>query len=827
MNCAKLTLDSRWRLSSPEMPGTEVAMTIPGDNYSALLSAGVIPDPYWGKNEKQIQKYAGMLWNAEQDFTLDKDFLKHKKVILELERADTLISVFINGHKVLDSDNMFRRYRVEVKKHLQPGTNHIKLCFHPVLPECAKRNKKLPIPAPMVLCCPTPHLNLIRKTLCHGGWDWGIQLLVSGVYAPIHLYGTSDILPEQPETVQTFTSNGVKVKAKVRVESFCNCTCSFTFRFDGKTETVQAALVKGWNEVSADFLVTDPKLWWPNGLGEAHLYLLEVEAAGQIRSSRIGLRKIEIINRKDRWGKSFIFRVNGIDVFSKGANWIPPDALPLRQTFDKYENILESMRQANMNMVRVWGGGQYEQEYFYDLCDEKGLLVWQDLMFACCLYPTTPEFLDNVGKELEYQVPRLRKHACLALWCGDNEVSGAVRWRSNSRTDLLVRNHIQYDRLNKMLTEKVNQLDPARIFWPSSPSAGPDVLNDGWRDDTQGDMHYWEVWHGGRGFNAYRTVKPRFCSEFGFESFPSMETIDSFCPPEQQNLFSPVMDQHQKCATGSTPILAMFGSQFRMPSDFAKTVYLSQVQQGIAIRTGAEFWRSSKPRCMGTLFWQLNDNWPTVSWSALEYSGKWKVLMYQARRFYAPVMLAVIAESDERTILTAVSDLLKDVTLDLNISFHTFDGKVLSEEKRTVTLPAGKSLNLGEIRVPGEKQTFPEEVFCEIRSVPNPEVNNGEALQCTYFFVPVKNCELAAPELQTAVVSSGKNSWEIQLKAENPAFHVVLDLPGIPGRFSDNDFTVMPGEVKIVRFLPWETRTDLETQLKNNLKIMDLYESYH
>ncbi|MBQ6599592.1 MAG: glycoside hydrolase family 2 protein, partial [Lentisphaeria bacterium] len=478
-----------------------------------------------------------------------------------------------------------------------------------------------------------------------------------------------------------------------------------------------------------------------------------------------------------------------------------------------------------INMVRVWGGGQYEQECFYDLCDEKGLLVWQDLMFACCLYPAGPDFLDSVGMELEYQIPRLRKHASLALWCGDNEVSGAVRWRSNGKTDLLVRNHIQYDRLNRTLAEKVGKLDPDRVFWPSSPSAGPDAVGDGWHDDTQGDMHYWEVWHGGRGFDAYRTVKPRFCSEFGFESFPSLETVDSFCPPEQKNLFSPVMDLHQKCASGSAPILTMFGSLFRMPSGFEKTLYLSQVQQAEAIRAGVEFWRSLKPRCMGTLFWQLNDDWPTVSWSAVEYSGKWKMLMYQARRFYAPVLLAATAETGTRTVLAAVSDLLTDVTLELVIEYRTFEGAVLKSERRVADLPAGSCLNLGTLEIPEEKADDPEEVFCEIYSAPDPAVNNGEPLRCTHFFVPAKKCELRDPELRTTVTSDERGNWEVRLRAKKPAFHVALDAPGVPGRFSDNDFSVMPQETRVIRFFPDSPCT--AKALRERLSTMDLYESYH
>lgn len=825
MICSKLALDGLWQLSSPEMPGVQIPMTVPGDNYSALFAAGIIPDPYWGTNEKKVQKYAGMQWHLEQDFTLNETFFKYRKILLELERLDTLVSVFINGHHVLDSDNMFRRYRIDVKKHLQQGKNQIKLIFHPVGPECAKRNKKLPVPAPMVGCCPTPHLNLIRKTLCHGGWDWGIQLLVSGVYAPVLLCGADDFVMEQPETRQIFQKDGVRVEAGVRVEVFRNCTHDFTFRFNSETKTCRAKLSPGWNYVKTVFFVKEPQLWWPNGLGKPHLYLLEAEVDRYRTTSRVGLRQIRIINRKDKWGKSFIFHVNGVDVFAKGANWIPLDARPSGQTPAKYENVLESMRQANMNMVRVWGGGQYEQECFYDLCDEKGLLVWQDLMFSCCLYPTTPDFLDNVSKELDDQVPRLRKHASLALWCGDNEVSGAARWRSNGKTELLVRNHIQYDRLNKMLTEKVNLLDPDRIFWPSSPSAGPDIMSNGWRDDTQGDMHYWDVWHCGRDFNAYRTVKPRFCSEFGFESFPSLETINSFCPPEQKNLFSPVMDLHQKCATGSTPILAMFGSQFRMPSDFEKTVYLSQVQQAIAIRTGVEFWRSSKPRCMGTLFWQLNDNWPTVSWSAIEYSGKWKLLMYQTRRFYAPVMVAAVEETDEKTTLRAVSDLLVDVTLKIMVEYRMFDGTLLRSEQRTAQLPAGVSLDLGTIEIPEEKRETPEEVFCEICSAPDPAINSGEPLRCTYFFVPAKKCELSEPGLQCRVTAEKDGSFAIRLQAEKPAFHVVLDLTGISGRFSDNDFSVMPQENRIIHFVPDSPCSKKE--LLAHLTILDLYKSYH
>ena len=825
MSNTKLCLDGDWRLTSPEMVGTELKMSVPGDNYTALLSAGVIPDPYWGTNEKKIQKYADMHWILERDFTAEKELLEHHCVILELERVDTLAAVFINGKKVLTADNAFRRYRTDVRKFLKSGKNNISVKFDPVIPEGAKRNKKLPFPAPMVGCCPTPHLNLIRKPICHGGWDWGIQLLVSGIYSSVCLYGVDDFLMEQPETRQIFRGNSVKVEAGVRVEAFRACTRDFIFRFNGETKTCTAKLQPGWNYIKTEFIVNRPKLWWPNGYGGPHLYLLEAESGDQTVSSRIGLREIKIITRKDRWGRSFTFRVNGVSVFAKGANWIPIDAFPSRQTPDRYEKLLESMRLANMNMVRVWGGGQYEQECFYDYCDEKGLLVWQDLMFSCCLYPATQEFFDDVAGELEYQVPRLRKHASLALWCGDNELRGAVSWRSYGRTDLLIRNHIQYDRLNLMLGKKVNEMDPDRVFWPSSPSAGQDVMSDGWHDDTQGDMHFWEVGAKGKEFNAYRSVKPRFCSEFGYHSFPSMEMVNMFCPEEQKNIYSPVMALHQKFAQGNSPMVAMFEKQFRMPSDFAKTLYLSQVQQAIAIKTGVEYWRSSKPRCMGTLFWQLNENWPTVSLSSLEYSGKWKPLMYNARRFYAPVMITAIAEKDEHITVFAVSDLLKDVTLKLTMKYRSLDGTILKSEKHESLLKAGTSMKAGVLQIPESLKETPEKLFCEIVTEPNPDINNGEPLRYTYFFAPEKKCELYDPELQMEIVSDGKKKWEIKLRTAKPAFHVVLDLNGLSGIFSDNDITVIPGDTRVIHFFPGEACT--EKELREHLTVMDLYGSYH
>ena len=791
----KIDLSGIWQLSSPSMKDKTFAAELPGDNYSALLNAGIIPDPYFGKNELLVQEYRDYKWSFKRDFEVTADMLAKKYIYLEVSMADTFVDCFVNGKKVFKGKNAFCAYRPEVKKLLKEGVNNIEFIFHPVEAEATKYAKTLPYKYPMIPNSRIPYMNLVRKAHCHAGWDWGITLMVSGIYDPVILDCSNYARIETAYISQKHEKNSVTVTAFADVYAEKSEKTLITFSFNGEKREINAALKPGKNTVKTEFTVKNPRLWWPAGYGSQELYELTVSTPDSSVTKNIGLRDMQVVNEKDEFGASLIFRINGVNIFSKGANWIPCDALPSRQTAEKYEKLIEGARAANMNIIRVWGGGQYEKEIFYELCDRKGIMVWQDLMFSCSLYPSTDDFVANVVEELEYQVPRLKSHPCLVMWCGDNEVIGATGWYDDKRTQWL----INHDRLNTALGRAVKRLDPDRVFWPSSPCGGPGNLNDAWHDDSSGDMHYWEVWHGGKSFDYYYKVKPRFCSEFGYQSFPSMENIRKYCPEDQMNIFAPVMDYHQKCINGNTPMISMFSRYFRMPETFASFMYLSQLQQALAIKTGVEFWRSLKPRCMGTVFWQLNDNWQVASWSSMEYDGKWKQLQYHAKRFYAPVIGVMYPEA-ENYKLCVISDVNAKVSAAVTLDVVNMNGEIVDSLNFKAALAPGESRCIKTFKRK-DMAKYPEnETFFRIRTAAESE-SESFSHENTFFRQPYKEFELPICNIKTKIKAAG-DAFEITLESDKPALYAVLDAPGTGGVFEDNSFLLIPGEKKTVRFVP-------------------------
>ncbi len=796
----QLDLSGVWSLAGSKWQQKSIPAELPGDNYSALLAAGEIPDPYYACNEKLVQEYRFQDWRYQREFEVPAELLAYDHVYLNAEEVDLFATFRINGKKVLTTDNMFTAYRPDVKPFLKPGVNTISIELKSTEEIGRKLAAEQPLYVPMNICCKVPNVNLMRKVHCHGGWDWGITLMVSGVYAPLTLTGVNAARLDYLHTEQRHEKNRVLVTAVATLFATETGGAEVRFTFNGETRTVKARLKAGENIVRCEFEVKPPRLWWPNGLGEAALYPLTAATADQSITREIGLRTLEVVNQPDAEGVSMYFRVNGVDLFAKGADWIPADAFPSRQTPEVYEDLLESTRLANMNMLRVWGGGQYEKELFYELCDRKGLLVWQDMMFSCSLYPSTPAFVESVCDELAFQIRRLRSHASLALWCGDNEVIGATGWYGHTpaqRTTHLV----NYDRLNRELSKCVAKYDPERLFWPSSPCGGPNNFNDGWHDDSCGDMHYWEVWHGAKDFNAYYSVKPRFCSEFGYQSFPSLETVRTFCPEEEFNVFSPIMDHHQKCNKGNAPIIGMFGKYFRMPETFADFLYLSQAQQALAIKTGVEFWRTLRPRCMGTIYWQLNDNWPVASWASIEYGGKWKQLQYQARRFYAPFLAVMYKDETGVVRLYAVNDLAVRGKGSIRMAVVGFDGTVREEKNFEFNLKPGESKCVKSFKDADFAAFDPTACFVELYGSLESADQQKFSCENSYFFDVFKHCALAMPKIAVTTAENGDGTFALEITTDKPAFFFTLDVPGIPGIFSDNSFTLMPGKTR-VNFTP-------------------------
>jgi len=797
-----IDLKGKWHLRNRD-GSWDVPAQVPGDTHSALLAAKKISDPYWGENELRLQALHHEDWIYEREFDISLEWLDEESIFLEIEGLDTVAEIFINGKSLARTTNAFIRHRFEAKTFLLPGKNVIRIEITSPEKAAEAEAKRLPYPIPHgQFPIQSQHRNLLRKTQCHSGWDWGPCLMVSGIEG-IRLGATSLGRIESLQVLQEHARPGGRgpVTLTVRCEVFSpkGGESEFSVDIDGKNQTTRVKLGPGLNALTQRIEISKPRLWWPNGHGEQPLYPLIVRVAGDETSRRIGLRTIEVVNREDKHGLSLEFVVNGRAIFAKGANWIPADALPQRVTRASLDDLLSSAADAHMNMLRVWGGGRYESDDFYDLCDEKGLLVWQDFMFSCALYPATTAFLENVRQEARWQVQRLRDRACLALWCGNNENLGSLKWYPESKSNR-DRYLVDYDRLNEgVLGAAVRELDPSRLFWPSSPCGGTNDYSDCWHDDRRGDMHFWSVWHEGKPFEAYLDVKPRFCSEFGYQSFPSLTSIRTYAETDQWNVSAPVMEHHQRNPGGNARITENMTRYFRFPEGFENFVYLSQVQQGLAIRTAVEHFRRLRPICMGALYWQLNDMWPVASWSSLEYGGKWKALHYMAKRFFAPLLVSAVRKKDGTIEIWADNDTVKTVASKVRVRVHDFAGKTLLTLRFPARLRAGTSSRLRIFR-PSEllgTDTKTDAIFVTIDLTAN-----GTQIQNELFLTEYKRCTLLHPKISLTIRGEKDGSFVLCLQTDAPAFFVTLDAGEIRGEFDDNVLTLLQREPKTVRFIP-------------------------
>ncbi|WP_296606017.1 glycoside hydrolase family 2 protein [Roseibium sp.] len=777
---APLVLNADWTLKQADGEISEVPFPVPGDVHSALLAQNLIPDPYWRDTEPALDWVHESEWLAAKIFTFTPE--TGTRYTLTFQSVDCHAVVMLNGTKVGRCDNQFLRWDFDVTDALRPGENRLELHFlsnSQHAQECADAST-IAIPY-IAQNNRLAHFNHLRKTQCHAGWDWNIALSPLGIYGDVLLrksdaFRFDDVIIRQHHHVD----GSVELETELHFEAFSVIDLDASLSIAGQSAHLERTVYPGENRFKLTVLVENPRLWWPVGHGDQHLYDLELRLGSECRAGKIGLRSVELDTSEDGVGNRFAFRVNGRDIFMRGANWIPADALPARGTADTVRDFLQSAVDANMNMIRVWGGGQYEADWFYDLCDELGLMVWQDFMFACNLYPAHQRsWLESVRKEARQQIRRLSHHACLALWCGDNELVGALKWFKESEEDR-DRYLAIYDRLNHALEEAIEDEAPGVPFWPSSPSVGRLNFGDGWHVDTSGDMHFWDVWHSAKDFEHYRSVRPRFCSEFGFQSFPSMKVIKTFTVPEDRNVSSTVMDIHQRNAGGNARIVETLQRYFRFPDTFEDMVYLSQVSQGLAMKTAIEFWRSNNPRCMGTLYWQLNDTWPVASWSSLEYGGNWKVTHYLAKRFFAPVL--VTAQPDASTgevVLFAVNDTPDTVSLKLDIRALRFDGKLRSLGEEQIACPATGSTEIMRL-APGELAAgeFLHFTWCD----PS-EQHQGEN---EYLPNRPKDYQFSQPRL-----SLDTRDGDLFVSTDRPVLFVTYDHGGST-IYEDNCFTLLP-----------------------------------
>ena len=800
-----LSLHNNWQFCESGT-GKWFEARVPGTVHSDLISHNLIPDPFFGTNEKQIQWVENRDWEYRTSFQLSENELKHDGAEIFFEGLDTYADVYLNGSLILKADNMFIAYRTDVKKLLRKGENKLHILFHSPITLLLPQWESAGINYPADNDHHEKKLSIFsRKAPYSYGWDWGIRMVTSGVWRPValHFYNSAKI-----EDVHIRQMSLSDMKANVNHTTEISALTSDSVRLtveyllNGKTVLTKikdTLLVPGRNILTVNLTIDKPELWMPHGWGKPILYTLKTTLSKgnsvlSEKSQRYGFRTVRLINEKDEHGESFYFEVNGMPMYAKGANYIPQDAMLPNVTEARYRELFSNILAANMNMVRVWGGGTYESDLFYDLADQNGILVWQDFMFGCTTYPHDDKFLNRVREETEYNIKRLRNHACLALWCGNNEIlEGMHQWGWSKRYTASVFGEMfrGYDLLfRELLPSQVDKFDQGRSYIHGSPLSSTWGKPDSW---AFGDSHNWGVWYGRKKFESFDTETGRFMSEFGFQSFPEMKTIARFANPEDYQLESEVMNSHQKSSIGNSLIRTYMERDYIVPEKFEDFVYVGLVLQGHGMRYGFEAQRRNKPYCMGTLYWQLNDSWPVVSWSGIDYFGNWKALHYQAKRAFEPLLVSPVQRNDSLVVFL-VSDLIENSPdLILKAEVTDFSGKIIRRFQKKIDIEANVSKVIWQEKVSRllsdaeRKSTF---VKLSLTNHKGRLIN-----QQIYFVNKTKDLLLPEPKINYTVKCMD-GSCELTLRTDKLVKDLFVEFPVLGARFSDNFFDLLPGEIK-------------------------------
>jgi beta-mannosidase len=779
--------------------------SVPGGVHTDLLVLGRIPDPFVGDNEKRVQWVAEADWEYRCQFSAAPELLRQPHIWLVCDGLDTLATLVLNGHELGHTDNMFRRYEWEVKPYLLEGANDLTIAFSSPVKYAAENQVIRPLPGVSQAIPGGPHL---RKAPCQFGWDWGPQLPPIGIWKDIRLEGYGGVRLSDVHLRQEHADGGVAVEVRVSVQHWDEALLAAGVRITAPNgEILEAkAAITARDGIKVKVPIPNPELWWPNGYGGQPLYQVEVSLVSadtsrtdvlDLRSYQLGLRTIELRQQEDQWGRSFVFVVNGIPILAKGSNWIPADSFPTRITGEHLEGLIRSAAETHHNMLRVWGGGLYEEERFYDLCDRYGILVWQEFIFSCSVYPLdVPAFLENIRMEVVENVRRLRHRASLALWCGNNEMEwGWVdwNWKSPELQDL----KLAYDRFfHHTLPAWCQAEDPDHSYWPSSPSSNTPFLDP--NGQRQGDAHYWDVWHGRNPFTSYRDQYPRFMSEFGFQALPPLATIRTYADEPDWNMTSYIMELHQKNASGNSLMVGQMLDTFRLPRDFVSLVYLSMALQAEGIRYGVEHWRRHPDRVAGILYWQLNDCWPVASWSSLDYFGRWKALHYAARRFFAPLMLSIEDRSPEQGVYVS-NDMLEPWEGTVRWSLETLAGELLVS---------------GQAPVKAAPQAATQ--VCRLDFSDRLSDDNIR-------FTPIKHLSLTAPAINADLRSEGEQLI-VELTSRSLALLVEVSLTGADVVFSDNYINLPAGRTTLIT-CPLPAGWTL-SRARKALRLFSVYDSF-
>lgn len=784
------SLNGVWQLTGLDDSGRlNISAAVPGSFYAALLKEGMMDDPYYGLNEQKSMELCQQSTVWERSFTPESGILESKTILLKFCGIDTISKIYLNGSLIGSTDNMHRTYIFDVTSVISDGENILRIEIYSPLKYIAEMQEKDHLWGVSSTVAGYPH---IRKAHYMYGWDWGPKLPDMGIWRDVELVGVNggmlggvyitqdhSAVPEGKVTVNISAGLAYADGENLRLEAELTSPTGETVGSATNIYSGEAAA-----ELSVD--VKNPALWYPNGYGEHPLYSLKLRLtkldSGELLdeyTSNVGLRTLSLCRDKMGDGEDFAFVVNGIKIFAMGANYIPEDQIIPRCSDERSRKLLESCADANFNMIRVWGGGYYPSDGFYNICDELGLLVWQDFMFACSIYRATDEFMSTVRQEIIDNVTRIRNHPSLALWCGNNEIESM--WDNwNTGADPALKN--DYLALfEDMIPKVLAQLDPKTPYWPSSPSSCQHFKNTG--DLTRGDAHYWAVWHSFRPFTDYFKYKFRFCSEYGFESLPSVKTVRAFNDDAEPRLSDDIMEAHQKCDGGTKKVEYYLAQMSHQPKDFAGLVYATQAVQSDAIRLNVEHMRQNRDVCRGSLYWQVNDSNPVISWASIDYFNRPKALHYAAKRFYSPVLVSCNYENPEELWLNVSSERLEDIECEISWRSRLSSGETINSGSQTVCVKPLSSLNAVPItpEISGIGGELKNKAYLEFELRENGKIISSG----TYMYVQPKDFEFADPKLEYSV-SETEESFVIDITAKAFAKGVFLELDKDDCLFSDN-----------------------------------------
>ena len=729
---------------------------------------------------------------------------------------DTYAEIFLNNDKILETDNFFRTYSIDCKTWLKKGENELRIVFTSAVKKTNQLAWESPIKYP-------DNYVFVRKPSYHFGWDWGPIYITSGIWQPVILKSWDKAQIQDFQLKQISLTKEVAQLdpiVEIRSASHQHAVVKITCAETGQSNSKNVMLQYGTNMIHLPIEIKNPQLWWSNGLGKQNLYHFSAkveieEAVVSEKTQYTGLRTVKVIQEKDTVGSSFKVELNGVSIFMKGADYIPQDMFLARPSKQDYEGVIQQATDANMNMLRIWGGGFFEKDIFYELCDQKGLLIWHDFMFACAMYPGNEAFLNNVRQETIDNIKRLRNHPSIALWCGNNENYIGWKdwkWSKNYSKKDSASLWFDYEKLyHQLLPEVVEVYDGSRFYWPSSPKYGW-----GYPVNKDGDVHYWGVWHAKEPFEVFGKKENigRFMSEYGFQSTTDLNAVKKYTLPQDREMSSIVMKNHQKHRVGYPVIDKYFDWYYKKPNNFQSYLYLSQVMQAFGVGMGIEIHRRSMPHCMGTLYWQLNDCWPVSSWASTDYYDSWKALHYKVRDLFKEFVISVAKDTvnPEKINFYLISDKLQDTKAIMKIKALDFNGKLIMEKNMPVTISGNNSkimLALSKNELLSNNATDNVVVFTTL------EVDQKEVASNYFYFELPKKLQLSKAAIHS-IVTEEPGGYKVVLSNDKFVKDLYVSFEEVDGNFSDNYFDMLPNTTKTIHFKTLE-------KLVNPKKILKLY----